>query len=409
MTLSLAERSHFLRRTCFSASKSLIEQSEAYDTKESLVEWLLDQPLSDYQYPEWYLSPPDVQALTKDERKSLRKEMSKELMSWWQELLLSSSTPFFEQISLFWHNHFVSSIKKVKNPLMMLQQNDLFRQQGLGNFITLVDGMLKDPAMLLYLDNANSKNESPNENLARELLELFTLGEGNYTEFDIKEIARALTGASVNKRTGEYVFRSRWHDSGEKTIFGETGNFSVEDLAELIVKQPACAPFIVTKCWYHFVDDTPDAVEVERIAQVFAASGYELKSLMRELFLSDYFWQSQGQQIKSPVQLIVGTYRHFELSDLADRKWRSLTKNMGQQLFAPPNVKGWPGGKAWYASAAIFYREAFLHKFLRWHQSLDASVDLTTVLAVPAVATLPSNEHESYLALVLADPAYQVQ
>ncbi|NMP32717.1 DUF1800 domain-containing protein [Thalassotalea sp. M1531] len=407
-TLTPAERAHFLRRTCFSASDDLMLETEALTSKALLIDWLLAKPIGNYTYPDWYQSPPNLQDLSQDERKTVRRDMSKELLAWWQALLIQSDTPFYEQLSVFWHNHFVSSIQKVKLPNVMLKQNDLFRQQGLGNFKSLLASILKDPAMLIYLDNASSKKDSPNENLARELLELFTLGEGNYTEFDIKELARALTGASVKRRTGEYIFKKRWHDDGDKTIFGETASFSVENLAELIVKQPSCATFIVTKFWLHFVDSNPIESEVDIIAQTFVDSGFEIKALLEALFLSDFFWQSQGQQVKSPVQLIVGTYRQFNLASLTDRQWRSLTKNMGQLLFVPPNVKGWPGGKAWYASAAIFYRESFIDQFVRWHQSSGLQTSTTQLLAAQSVASLDEISNSSELMLAMADPAYQV-
>jgi len=312
-------------------------------------------------------------------------------------------------MTLFWHNHFVSSIQKVKSPFLMLKQNDLFRKQGLGSFVDLVESILKDPAMLLYLDNNNNKKQAPNENLARELLELFTLGEGNYTELDVKEIARALTGASVKKRTGEYVFRPNWHDNGEKTIFGETGNFSVEDLAALIVSQEACAPFIVSKLWRYFIDEAIDDSEIERLSLIFKEADYDLKVLVKAIFLTDAFWLSNGKTIKSPVHLIIGTYRQFELTELTLNKWVFFTKNMGQLLFSPPNVKGWPGGKAWYSSAAIFYRELFINRFLKWHKSLVLEASAEVLLATSPVARLPDINHEFYLSIAMADPAYQVK
>jgi len=407
--LTQVEKSHFLRTTCFAASSSYLNAVQDITDKETLIDSLLAINSYDYDYPDWYLTPVDTSDLSKEERKQLRKQQSKSLALWWQQLMLSSSSPFEEVMTLFWHNHFVSSIQKVKSPYLMLKQNDLFRKQGLGSFVDLVESVLKDPAMLLYLDNNNNKKQAPNENLARELLELFTLGEGNYTEFDVKEIARALTGASVNKRTGEYLFRQNWHDDGEKTIFGETGNFSVDDLAALIVSQDACAPFIVTKLWRYFVDEQVVESEIERLSLVFKEADYDLSALVKEIFLTDEFWQSNGKTIKSPVHLIVGTYRQFELTELTLNRWVFFTKNMGQLLFSPPNVKGWPGGKAWYSSAAIFYRELFVNRFLKWHKNLILEATSDALLAIPAVAQLPDESHEFFLSIAMADPAYQVK
>lgn len=409
MSLSLEDKSHLLRRTCFSASDKLVDENLAITEPEQLIDWVLSQPLEDSTYPDWYTSPVNLRDFSQDERKTMRRDMTKSLQQWWQQLLLSSNSPLYEQMVLFWHNHFVSSIQKVKSPYLMLKQNDLFRTQGLTNFKTLLASVLKDPAMLIYLDNTNNKKEAPNENLARELLELFTLGEGNYTETDIKEIARALTGATVNKRTGEYVFRRQWHDSGEKTIFGSTDNYSVDDLAELIVSQPSCSQFITTKFWHYFIDSDPISTEIERLSQLFVDNNYDIKILLKALFLTDAFWQSQGKLIKSPIQLIVGTYRQFELTDLNSNHWRGLTKKMGQLLFSPPNVKGWPGGKSWYASAAIFYRELFVDKFMKKHLPLNLSTSKAQLFSVDPVAEIPAISNNEQLTLAMADPAYQVQ
>jgi len=409
VNLTQAQKSHFLRKTCFAASPTYLNAVQDINDKGLLIDKLLSITSYDYDYPDWYITPVDTSELTKEERKQLRKQQSKSLALWWQKLMLHSSSPFEEVMTLFWHNHFVSSIQKVKSPYLMLKQNDLFRNQGLGSFVDLVDSVLKDPAMLLYLDNNNNKKQAPNENLARELLELFTLGEGNYTEIDVKEIARALTGASVKKRTGEYVFRQNWHDSGEKTIFGKTDNFTVDDLAALIVSQEACAPFIVSKLWRYFIDEEPVEQEIVRLSSILKEADYDLKVLVKAIFLTDAFWQSNGKTIKSPVHLIVGTYRQFELTELTLNRWVFFTKNMGQLLFSPPNVKGWPGGKAWYSSAAIFYRELFINRFLKWHKSLVLESSEDMLLATPPVASLPDVNHEYYLSIAMADPAYQLK
>ena len=406
--LTLAQKSYFLRKTCFAAAPSYLGAIENITEKEELVDNLFQIPSFELDYPDWYVSPPDTSALNKKEKRNLRKQQSSSLRRWWKDILLYSSSPFEEVMVLFWHNHFVSSLKKVKSPHLMLRQNDFFRKNALGSFVELLDGVLKDPAMLIYLDNHTNKKQAPNENLARELLELFTLGEGNYSELDIKEIARALTGATVNKKTGDYQFKRNWHDNGEKTIFGESGRYSVEDLAELIVKQSFCPPFIVKKLWRYFIGEEFIEEEIEKLSATFKESNYNIKVLLKALFLTDAFWLNHGKMIKSPVHLIIGTYRQFELTNLKNNHWFTFTKNMGQQLFNPPNVKGWQGGKAWYASASIYYRELFVVRFLKWQKVSLVRTLPETLLSVNSVASLPDKNHAHYLSLVMNDPAYQV-
>lgn len=406
--LAREEAAHLARRTCFSANKVLVDSLSAFDSYEAGVKWLLEQTPDIIDYPKWYVTPIPNEDLSKEERKALRRNMTKELFTWYKNQLLNSQTPFTEMMVLFWHNHFVSAISKVKSPSLMLKQNTMFRRNACGNYKSLLNDILHDPAMLIYLDNANNKKESPNENLARELLELFTLGEGNYTEFDIKELARALTGASVARKTGEYKFRSAWHDKTDKTIFSQTGNFSVEDVAELILSHQQSAEFITKKLWSYFIDENYDDDLISEFSQSFRDSQFDLSVLIASLLNTQAFKNSSGKQIKSPVNLMVGTFRYFDIQNLDTRRWLHFSKNMGQHLFNPPNVKGWPGGMAWYSSANIFYRELFVEKFLRWYREQLFIPEITELVASPLVGEEPEQDNENYLFYVMADPAYQV-
>ncbi len=217
--------------------------------------------------------------------------------------------------------------------------------------------------MILYLDNQTNRKGKPNENFARELLELFTLGEGYYSERDIKEAARVFTGWMVDRRSGKFRFNVRQHDGRIKTFMGRSGRFHGEDILNIVLEQPPVAVHIAEKLWQEFISDTPDNQEAERLATVFRDSGYEMKLLLKALFTSLYFRvvDNWGNQIKSPVELMVGTIRMF---DIPIRDFRTLARYeryLGQDLFDPPNVKGWPGGTDWITSTTLLARNLGAH------------------------------------------------
>lgn len=406
--ISFSQACHLARRTGFAALPNQVSLLTSANSLEDAVAALLTQEgfLSDL--PDWHeLTPPGRTSdmALQQQRKMERKQMSGELKTWWYLQMAENTAPLVEKMTLFWANHFTSSLKKVKWPPAMLKQNQLLREHALGSFRELLKGIIRDPAMLIYLDNANSRKESPNENLSRELLELFTMGEGEYTETDIKELARALTGASVNRSTGQYQFKRRFHDSGEKTIFSETANFAPDDLADLILRQPQVAPFIVSKLWVFFIDKSPQEDVVNEIATAFVDSDYQLSVVVGQLLLTDAFWTSQGEQIKSPAELIVGSSLMLELPVVKNRQITRLFQNMGQDLFDPPNVKGWPDGYAWYSTQAVPVREEFSQKLARY-ATLDVGPEY--LLATASIGTLPQQDSATYMAAVLADPAYQV-
>ena len=222
----------------------------------------------------------------------------------------------------FWHNHFTSSLNKVRWPHLLYHQNALFRRLATGNFAELLRAVARDRAMLLYLDSQTNRVGQANENFARELLELFTLGEGQgYTERDIREAARAFTGWMVNPGTGEFTVARRFHDTGSKTFLGRTGRFDGDDIIDIVLDQPRIAEHICEKLWRAFVSDTPDAGAVRRLAAVFRGSGYELRPTLRALFLSAEFRApaNRGVLTKSPVDVVAGTLRFMDALDM-DRK-----------------------------------------------------------------------------------------
>ena len=279
------------------------------------------------------------------------------LATWWGERMLGTTRPLEEKLTLFWHGHFATGNTKVRDARMMVRQNEMLRANANGNFRDLLMGILKDPAMLVYLDNGENVKDHPNENFGRELLELFSLGVGNYTERDIREGARAFTGWTNDVL--EFKFDAGQHDFGEKTFLGRSGPFDGEDIIDIILEQPAAAEYIAAKLYRYFVrEEIDDGVRTE-LAAVFRDAEYELLPLLTRIFLSRDFYSSASYatQIKSPVQLVVSTYRKLGLTELPTiPDFNRLTAGLGQTLFNPPNVAGWAGGRTWVTPATLLER-----------------------------------------------------
>jgi uncharacterized protein (DUF1800 family) len=266
--------------------------------------------------------------------------------------------PFQEKMTLFWHGHFATSFEKVQMPYFLWLQNETLRQNALGNFPQLLTAVAEDPAMLDYLDGERSNKNKPNENFAREVMELFTLGEGHYTEKDIQEAARAYTGWGLAPDRLRYQYNPGNHDAGPKTIFGQTGNFTGEDVLQLICNQPQCAVFIVSKIWRYFVQDEPPAPVVAALAADFASYGMDLKRLMGTIFRSREFYAPDviRSQIKSPVQWLIASSHQLEAPLPTESMTLVMLLQLGQELFRPPNVKGWDGGIAWITTTSLLDR-----------------------------------------------------
>ena len=307
---------------------------------------------------------------SEDEIKTFRRQQAREgleLRAWWIGEILSTPSPLTERMTLFWHNHFVSSQQKVKLAELMYRQNVTLRAQALGNFGTMLHGVARDPAMIIYLDSAQNRKGAPNENFARELMELFTLGEGNYGESDVKEAARAFTGWSLDRERGEFVFRRALHDYGSKTVLGRTGNFDGDDVIDILLAQPSTGEFVSRKLWREFVSPDPDPVEVKRIAARFRDSGYDIKTALYALLTSDAFYarENRGTLVKSPIDVVVGTLHQFGMHPGDTIPFAVAAAGMGQALFAPPNVRGWPGQETWINSSRLLARKQFLDRLMR--------------------------------------------
>lgn len=374
--ISQEETRHLLTRTGFGASHEDINNYSRLNYEQAVYQ-LLDQvnPNPMIKPPAWLFEPLSfdrkrMKNASEEEKKAFRRARKMkefELKGWWVTEMANTESPLTEKMVLFWHNHFTSSLKKVKQPVLLYRQNELFRKHAMGNFKALAEDISKDPAMLGYLDNFKSSKQSPNENFARELLELFTLGEGNYTEQDIKEAARAFTGWSIDRKTGEFMFRKRMHDTGEKVFLGKRGKLDGNDIIEIIFEQPEVATLLVTKLWKEFVSETPNKAEIDRLAKTFRANNYEMKPLMHELLMSNSFRDpdNYARLIKSPLDYIVGTLRILDIPVKDGRAAAFASAHLGQNVFDPPNVKGWLGGVEWITSSSLLTRQQLLERMFR--------------------------------------------
>ncbi|HNQ73853.1 MAG TPA: DUF1800 domain-containing protein [Verrucomicrobiota bacterium] len=295
--------------------------------------------------------------LQREERRQQREQMT-ELRHWWLGRMARGPRPFQEKMVLFWHGHFATSVDKVREPYLMWRQNELFRRLAVDHWLRLLVETGQDPAMLIWLDQARSRKQHPNENFAREVMELFTLGEGHYTEKDITEAARALTGWSYNRETQQFVDRPALHDPGVKTVLGRTGRLQGRDVLEQIVAQPQAARFITAKLWTFFAGQPPSEALLTALAASFRQHGNHFKPFLRVMLRSEEFYDPAliRTQVKSPVQWLAGTIRMLETELPPPQLSGILTRELGQDLFAPPNVKGWDGGLSWITTNTLLAR-----------------------------------------------------
>jgi uncharacterized protein (DUF1800 family) len=295
--------------------------------------------------------------LSDQEKKKLRqasRESIKSLNLAWLNEMINSQAQLREKMSLFWHGHFAS---RNLNILYQQQLLDAIRRNALGNFGDMLKEVSKSAAMINFLNNNQNRKDHPNENFAREVMELFTMGRGNYTEQDVKEAARAFTGWGANVK-GEFVFRKLLHDEGEKKFLGKTGNFDGDDILSMLLEQKATANYITRKIYRYFVNETVDDEKVNWLANRFYQGNYNIQSLMQDIFTSDWFYHEDniGAKIKSPVELLVGIRRILPMQLENEEAQLLVQRLLGQILFYPPNVAGWPGGKNWIDSSSLMLR-----------------------------------------------------
>jgi uncharacterized protein (DUF1800 family) len=370
---NLTSAAHLLNRAGFGGPPVEIKKLAALNPRRAVSVLLDYEKIPDSTAdPAWAKPDPEravriaaLRKATPEQRKEMQKQEQQlqrqrmiELRGWWLRRMAKGPRPLQEKMTLFWHGHFATSVQKVREAYFMWRQNELFRRLATGNWLQMLAEVARDPAMLIWLDQAQSKKDHPNENFAREVMELFTLGEGHYTEKDVTEAARALTGWSLNRLTEKFVDRPMIHDEGTKTVLGRTGNLDAEDVLEQIVAQPQAALFITGKLWNFFAGEMPSPALNAALAAEFRRAGNNFKPVLRTMFLSEEFYDPSivRHQIKSPVQWLVGSVRMLECELPPPLVSSNLVRDLGQDLFAPPNVKGWDGGLAWITTNTLLAR-----------------------------------------------------
>jgi uncharacterized protein (DUF1800 family) len=312
-----------------------------------------------------------------------KEQQIQRLTEWWLDRMVATSAQYPEKLIFFWHGHWATSYEKVDSAQLMLMQQDIFRRLGQGDFAVFVKAMLRDAALVLWLDGQKNTKKAPNENLARELMELFTLGIGNYTEDDIKAGARALTGWSVNRGNGQVKLEMGRFDGGDKTILGRSGKFGTDDYVDILMQQAACPRFLARRLWFRFASGQPMPADVEgRIAGAFGPNR-DLKALTKALLADPAFASTRGQLVKQPTEWAVGAMRQLGIrpslwSDADRKQLTDLLEDMDQLVFLPPSVGGWPHGGAWLTTASVQVR-------LRLAELLASKAPQSTVDKLTAV------------------------
>ncbi|TND08952.1 MAG: hypothetical protein FD123_1806 [Bacteroidetes bacterium] len=302
--------------------------------------------------------PENMKEMSDTERKKWREEKKEQLQqinTAWFNKLVTDKAQLRERMTFFWHGHFAC---RTDIPWFAQELNNVLRKHGLGKFKDLVLEVAKSPAMLQFLNNQQNRKQHPNENFAREVLELFTIGRGNYTETDIREAARAFTGWSFNRETGVFGIREKAHDDDPKTFMDKTGNWGGEDIINIALERKETAYFITRKICRFFMHDSPDEKYVADFAESFYQSGYDIGALVKRILKSDLFYapENRGNKIKSPVELLAGIIRTTGVQMKKPGTIILIQRLLGQILFYPPNVAGWPGGKTWIDNSTLMMR-----------------------------------------------------
>ncbi|MHC4450940.1 MAG: DUF1800 domain-containing protein [Planctomycetota bacterium] len=328
----------------------------------------------------------------------------------WLDRMIGGANPLGEKLAFFWHGHFATSDAKIQEPKLMWKQYQLFRQHGSGKFRHLVSGVSRDVAMIRFLDGNANRKGAPNENFARELQELFTLGIGNYSEQDIREIARAFTG--WGSRRHDFVYTKKFHDEGEKTIHGRRDKFDGEDVAVILCEQPSCHRFIATKLTRFFLATDPSQQEVDDVATVLAKTGGDIRSALFVIFHSPGFREESRYRalVKSPVEFMVGALRATGQDSMP--LWgHGALERMGQILFRPPSVKGWTSGAGWLNSAGVVERLKAARRLGQQNPGIAPRIDsLAFESRMPDMLKkrLDSLQGAERVTFALASPEYQL-
>jgi len=392
---------HFYRRAGFGATWAELDAAAADGCQRTVERLVSRAPASDSFYGE---ADRSVAAL-------LASGNANQLSAWWLYVMLGTPQPLLEKLTLFWHGHFATSAAKVTDGQMMFAQHALLRKHALGHFGPMLEELSKDPAMLVWLDSTTNHKAHPNENFAREVMELFCLGIGHYTERDIKEAARAFTGWELRK--DEFRFNRYQHDDGMKSLLGKSGRFTGDDILKILLEQPATARFLVRKLYRFLVSETADAPDalIEPLAAGFRAAQYDMTWLLRTMLGSNFFYSPYAvrQRIKSPVEFAVGFLHSLEGSASTYALADDL-RDLGQAVFFPPNVKGWDGGVAWINSSTLVGRANLVWNLLsdrdgRYHTRLTLD-RLPALSGINDPAAISRRVADLLLATPLPDAVY---
>jgi uncharacterized protein (DUF1800 family) len=369
---NLQTAAHLLNRAGFGGTPDEIKAFCELG-RDRAVQLAIDGPDDSTQFPRPAWAQPqnlvqmhqEMMLMTDDDRKMMQQDIQKQyrqddldLINWWLNRMRYSPNPFREKMTLFWHGHFATSVVKVRESYLMWLQNEMLREHAFGNFGLMVKAISRDPAMLIWLDTRESRRDHPNENFAREVMELFTLGIGNYTENDVQQAAKAFTGYRIDPRDESFRYAPFQHDDGDKTFLGHTGPFSGDDIIDIILEQPACAKFIARKIWEFYAYEDPSPALVATLAGYLRESNYDIRPMMYAMYRSAEFYSPDAlrSQIKSPVQWVVQTSKVLETGLPRPQVTVNALRQLGQIPFAPPNVKGWDGGRAWITTSTLLYR-----------------------------------------------------
>jgi len=376
-----ADLAHLWRRAGFGARPAELTGDYASAVDRLLAPGGADAGAAATPPPDLGAEPPRAgKDAGREAKAAYRKELRRQnelLLTWWLDRMVAAQQPFAEKMTLFWHGHFATSVQKVRSARLMQLQNTNLRVLGRGDFRTLARTMVRDPAMLVWLDGPTNRKASPNENLGRELLELFVLGYGHYGDDDVKEAARALTGWRVDRGPGTARFLPHAHDDGPKSILGTTAAYDDQSLVDLLVARPESARFVIGRLWFRFVSASPPtAATQERLVAAYGP-GRDITRLMRAMLTTTEFRAARHELTKSPVEFVVGALRAFEIRpaglSVKDRRLvMGVLESMGQVPFRPPSVGGWPAGRAWLSTSATGAR-------LRLGQWLAGQVDLDPI------------------------------
>ncbi len=349
------EAAHLLRRASFSASAEQVAVAAASSPHDVVAGLVNQRAPADFQQ--------EMETLA---AALLAASNPRQLSAWWLYRMLHSPDGLLEKTTLFWHGHFATSAEKVQDARLMYDQNKLLRQHALGAFEPMVQDLSRDPAMLIYLDSVTNRKAHPNENYAREVMELFCLGEGNYTERDVQEVARCFTGWELRRK--QFRFNRFQHDAGSKEVLGQRGDLGGEDAVRIILEQPAAPRFIAEKLVKYFIVDepTPDPAVIELLATQLREYDFQIGPLLQRILTSQLFYSEMaiGRKIRSPVELAMGVIRGLQMTTDMQGLAGDLEK-LGHALFYPPNVKGWDGGRSWINSSTLLGRANMIQRIMQ--------------------------------------------